>query len=60
VTLPGPPWAKGYVPLWDSTAERPPAELWDGDAKVIPAGSSLEVAPASLAILRAVRDEGPG
>jgi len=57
VTLPGPPWAKAYGPLWDSTAERPPAEPWDaGDGTSIPAGSSLEVAPASLAILRALRD----
>jgi isoamylase len=56
VTLPGPPWAKEYAPLWSSAMERPPAEEPDAVDERIPAGSSLELPGVSLHVLRAVRD----
>jgi isoamylase len=59
VTLPGPPWAKGFVPLWDSTQEHPARDpgQWEGwdESEVIPGGSPLEAPETSLSILRALR-----
>ncbi len=56
VHLPGPPWARAYRLLWDSSAPRPPT----GGAPPVPSGTRVRVAADSLRVydVVAVSDHG--